>query len=114
MTGKTKRLLITSLALGALALSAAGLSACGDKTDENTLVGKLERKTYDRVVYTSETYREKLVTEKYKTTGEGVNVDGVLDEEIWQNNYPLSYSMGGVESKLYTAYGEDGCILRHA
>lgn len=111
MTGKTKRLLITSLALGALALSAAGLSACGDKTDENTLVGKLERKTYDRVVYTSETYREKLVTEKYKTTGEGVNVDGVLDEEIWQNNYPLSYSMGGVESKLYTAFGEDGLYL---
>ena len=111
MTVRKKKIRIAIVAGIMLALSSAALCACGGEADENTFVGEVENRQYDRITYNSETYREKLVTEKYKTTGEGVNVDGVLDEEIWQNVYPLSYTMGGVESKLYTAFGEDGLYV---
>lgn len=110
MTSKMKKLLIVTATSALIALSAAAFVACGE-TDENTFVGVAKNQEVERLTYDSISYREKLVTDKYTTMGEGVKVDGVIDDEAWTNSYPLSYTYGGVESKLFTAFGEDGLYL---
>ena len=111
MATKIRKLCFVIVTVVLVALSAAMLGACGAKKDENAYEGKTNRKEDARVTYGSETYREKLVTEKYKTTGEGVTVDGVIDERAWSDTYPLAYMYGGVNAKLYTVFGEDGLYL---
>ena len=110
MTSNMKKILIATAASAMIALSAAAFAACG-KTDGNTYTGIAKTQEIERETFDSISYREKLVTDRYTTTGEGVKVDGVIDDEAWTNSYPLTYTYGGVDSQLYTAFGEDGLYL---
>lgn len=110
MTSKIKKSMIVATASALIALSAAAFAACGE-TDDNAFVGVAKNQGVERLTHDSISYREKLVTDQYTTTGEGVKIDGVIDDEAWTNSYPLSYTYGGVESKLYAAFGEDGLYL---
>lgn len=111
MTAKLKKIWIVLVLTGLLALSATMMISCGGKADEITFVGKTNVEERERVTYGSELYREKLVTNQYKTTGEGVTVDGVIDEQIWLDSYPLSYMYGGINAVLYTVFGRDGLYI---
>ena len=102
-----RKFLIPCLAAAAAASLALGLSACSDSGAQFS--GVREEFTGSMYVDTVPSWREQaLIDGGYTFTGEGVTLDGKLDEAAWQQVYPLTYTSVGVTVSVYVVFGEDG------
>lgn len=102
-----RKFLIPCLAAVAAASLAFGLSACSDSGAQFS--GVREEFTGSMYVDTVPSWREQaLINGGYTFTGEGVTLDGKLDETAWQHVYPLTYTSVGVTVSVYVVFGEDG------
>lgn len=102
-----KKCLIPVLAALAAASLTLALSACSDGGAKFS--GVREEFTGSMYVDTVPSWREQaLIDGGYTFTGEGVTLDGKLDEAAWQQVYPLTYTSVGVTVSVYVVFGEDG------
>lgn len=102
-----KKWLIPVLAALAAASLTLALTACSDGGAQYS--GVREEFTGSMYADTVPSWREQaLVDGGYTFTGEGVTLDGKLDEAAWQQVYPLTYTSVGVTVSVYVVFGEDG------
>ena len=105
MTGKEKILCIAALA--AVALTGGIAAACAEGGEQ--VSGVREEYTGSMYAESALPWREQaLRSGGYTYTGEGITLDGRLDEAEWQSTYPLTYTSIGIQVSVYVTFGQDG------
>lgn len=101
-----RKKIVPLLAAAAAASLALGLAACAGGAQTTGV-----RKEFTDSMYTetATSWREQaLIARGYTYTGEGITLDGKLDEEKWDQVYPLTYTSVGVTVSVYVVFGTDG------
>lgn len=108
-----KRFLQVSILVLLMALMSLTVVACGGSSSAGTVTGTRQEYTGTDVKYDTNWQKAYCDRVGYTTTGEGVTVDGVLDDVKWNEVYGLTYSAYTATVTMKTFFGQDGMYVAY-